>query len=46
LTSIRVIDRSGILDCAPVLPEFRMPLAELFPERDAANGQAAGSATV
>jgi Uma2 family endonuclease len=29
-TAIRVLDRSGALDGGTVLPEFRLPLAELF----------------
>ena len=31
-TAIRVVDRSGELDGGTVLPEFRLPLAELFEE--------------
>jgi Uma2 family endonuclease len=31
-TSIRVVDRSGELEGGTVLPEFRLPLAELFEE--------------
>jgi len=44
LTSSRIVDRAGVLDGAPVLPDFRLPLSELFPDEEPASGQAIDSA--